>query len=238
MTNRCSLFLISLAFPVLAAAQPPAPPPPPDAPDSGAQITVSGRITHFNYGPDGRVSGMVVDGNNLVALPPDWAMQVELLAKPGETASITGVVAQGDAAPVGSGMRIVQPQSLRVAGKVFTETLPSSPAPYTGSGVIRQLNYGAQGEVNGFVLQDGIIARTPPFGATDISVVKPGARIAFSGFAAATPSGRTVVEVQSITVNGQTIAMNAAPPPPGPARGPRRGSRAVPLPPPPAPPQL
>ena len=140
--------------------------------------------------------------------------QLELLAKPGETAEITGVVASGSVAP-GSGMRIIHPQTLRVAGKVFTAGQPSSPAPWAGSGVIRQLNYGAQGEVNGFVLQNGVIARTPPFGATDISVLKPGASIALSGFAAATPSGRTVVEVQSITVNGQTIAMNVAPPPQG-----------------------
>src|ERR1700759_1084611 len=116
MTSKCSLLLISLAFPALVAAQ-----SPPPASDSATQTTVSGRITQFNYGPDGRVSGIVVERNNLVALPPDWAAQVELLAKPGETASITGAIASGGAAPVGSDMRIVHPQSLRVAGKVFTE---------------------------------------------------------------------------------------------------------------------
>jgi hypothetical protein len=230
-------FLMSMAaLPTFGIAQPP-PPPPAAAPVYAAQSTFSGRITQFNYGPEGQVEGIVVAPNNLIALPPDWAAQVEAVAKPGETARITGVVA-----PSASGMQIVRPQSIAVAGKVFTDVRPSAPAPYAGSGVVRQLNYGAQGEVNGFVLANGIIARRPPFGATDISVLKPGANIAISGFASPTPSGRTVVQVQSITVNGQTIAMNNMAPASGPDGEPGRGRRGRgPLgaaPPPPPPPEL
>jgi hypothetical protein len=214
--------------------QPPAP-----APLPAAASAVSGSISQFNYGPDGRVQSFVVTPNTLISLPPDWAMQVELLTKLGDPVRATGF-----AAPAASGIQIMQPQTLSVAGRTLNVAEPSLPAPYAGSGVIWSLNYGPQGEVNGFVLQSGIIALTPPMGTGDASVVKPGANISVSGFARTTPTGRTVVDVQTITANGQTIAMNPVPPGPGgpgprPGRGPGPGpgrSGAPPPPPPDAPP--
>lgn len=193
-------------------------PPPPAQPQSQS-TTLTGSISQFNYGPDGRIAGFVMAPNTLVNLPPDWAMQVEMLAKPGNSARVLGAVTTNAA-----GMQIVQPQSLEVAGKTLSLNPPSQPAPYAGSGTIRALNYGRGGEVNGFILQNGIIARTQPFGMSDLSVIKPGANISLSGFARSTPSGRTVVEVQSITANGQTIAMNMAPAA-GPGRGGPKGKR-------------
>jgi hypothetical protein len=224
------LFVASGASALLGQPSAPAPPPTPLA---GAVSSVSGSISQFNYGPDGRVQGFLVAPNTLVSLPPDWAMQVELLAKPGDPVRATGY-----ASSVSSGMQIVQPQTLSVAGRTLKVAEPSLPAPYAGSGVIRSLNYGPQGEVNGFLLQNGIIALTPPIGTDDVSVVKPGASISVSGFARTTPTGRRVVDVQTITANGQTIAMNPVPlspvgPGPRPGRGLRRGPGLGAVPPPP-----
>jgi hypothetical protein len=205
------LFGVLVCTTALLVAQP----PPPAAPTGTSVSSVTGNISQFNYGPDGRVESFVVTPNTLVNLPPDWAIQVEMLAKTGNQVRATGSLA-----PTASGMQILQPQSVDVAGKTLTMVDPSQPAPYAGSGVIGSLNYGPQGEIDGFVLQSGVIARTPAFGSSDVSVLKPGANISLSGFARSTPSGRTVVEVQSITANGQTITMNAAPPDaPGPGRG-------------------
>ena len=227
--NILSGFFVTAASALLG--QPPAPASPTLA---AAASSVSGSISQFNYGPDGRVQGFVVAPNTLISLPPDWAMQVELLAKLGDPVRATGY-----AAPPASGLQIMQAQTLSVAGRTLNIAEPSLPAPYAGTGVIRSLNYGPQGEVNGFVLQSGLIALTPPMGTGDVSVVKPGASISVSGFARTTPTGRTVVEVQSITANGQTIAMNPLPPGPGgpgprPGRGPGRGVVPPPPPPPPA----
>jgi len=181
------------------------------------------------------VEGFLVAPNTLVLLPPGWGMQIEMLAKRGDSVKVTGV-----AGPVASGLQAMDAQTITVAGRTFSFVEPAQPAPYTGSGVIRQLNYGREGEVNGFVFANGIIAGTPPFGASDISAIKPGVAIALSGFARITPTGKTVVDVQSITVNGQTISLAyAAPaPPPGPGRGGRgsREGRGGPPPPPPPPP--
>jgi hypothetical protein len=222
------LFVTACASALLG--QPPAPPPLP------AASSVSGSISQFDYGPDGRVQSFVVAPNTLISLPPDWAMQVELLAKLGDPVRATGFVA-----PATSGLQIMQTQTLSVAGRTLNVAEPSLPAPYAGTGVIRYLNYGPQGEVNGFVLQSGIIALTPPMGTGDVSVVKPGANISVSGFARTTPAGRTLVDVQTITANGQTIAMNPVPPGPSepgprPGRGPGRGPGPGRMPPPPPPP--
>jgi hypothetical protein len=224
------LFGLFVAAGTSALLGQPAPASPP-----AAVSTVSGNISQFNYGPDGRVQGFVVAPNTLISLLPDWAMQVELLAKPGDPVRATGY-----AAPAASGIQIMQPKTLSVAGRTLNVAEPSLPAPYAGTGIIRSLNYGPQGEVNGFVLQSGIIALTPPMGTGDVSVVKPGASISVSGFARTTPTGRTLVDVQTITAKGQTIAMNPLPPGPGgrgsrPGRGPGRdpGPGAAPPPPPP-----
>lgn len=212
-----------------------APPPPPAPPAQiGATTTLSGSITQFNYDPDGRIESVLLSRNTLVNLPPEWSMQMMGIAKPGDPVRVAGAVTQSP-----SGMQIIEPQTLNIAGKNFNLLQPAEPAPYTGSGVIRQLNYGHNGEVNGFMLRDGILARTPPFAVSDLSVLKPGAGVTIAGFARTAPAGKTVVDVQSIAVNGQTISLNMAPARdlgPGGRRGrrPPPGSVAVAPPPPPA----
>ncbi len=215
--NKMLFGLFALASSFMVVAQPPAP---------AAAITVTGGISQFNYGPNGRIEGFVVAPNTLISLSPDLAMQVEVLAKTGHQVSASGPVT-----PTVSGMQLMEPETVKVAGKTLMLTEQSPPSPYAGSGVVRSLNYGREGEINGFVFEGGIIALTPPMGTNEFSVVKPGAGIAVSGFARSTPGGRTVVEVQSITANGQTITLDRGPR--GPAPPPPTGGAPIPPPPPP-----
>jgi hypothetical protein len=234
--NLTILFLAAVCGLSPAHAQPPPPPPPVQGSGFAASGSLSGSITQFNYGQDGRVEGFVLAPNTLVLLPPEWAQQFESLAKRGDSVKVTGV-----ASLLASGMQVMDAQAVTVGGRTLSFVEPGQPVPYTGSGSIRQLNYGRGGEVNGFVLANGIIATTPPFGASDLSAIKPGVNISISGFAHTTPTGTTVVNVQSVTINGQTLALAGAgpesppPPPPGPGRG-GRGGRGGPPPPPPPPP--
>ncbi len=237
VTTLAATVLFAVACSSQVQGQPPPPLPDQQAP-MGVVSTVNGTISQFNYGPEGRVEGFLISPGTMVFLPPDWAMQVETIAKRGDPVKVTGY-----SAPLPSGMQVIDAQTLTVAGKNLSLLQPTQPSPYAGSGVIRQLNYDRDGTVNGFVLDNGMIARTPPFGTSDVSAIKAGAQIALSGFARTAATGRTVVDVQSITVNGQTISMNAGPfdappaPPPGPpgrgGRGGRRGRGDPPLPPPP-----
>ena len=137
-----------------------------------------------------------------------WAIQVEMPAKTGEQMRATSSLMQ-----MASGMQILQPQRLEVGGKTLTMTAPSQPAPYAASGVIRALNYGVR-EGQWVRVAERSHCPNAPFDASGMSILRPGASISISGFACATASGRTVVEVQSIAANGRTITMNAVPPAP------------------------
>src|SRR5580698_3905525 len=77
---------------------------PPPAPSTGPTSAVTGSISQFTYGREGRVEGLVVAPNTLVTLPPDWAIQVEMLAKIGNQVRVTGTVT-----PTASGIQIMDP---------------------------------------------------------------------------------------------------------------------------------
>lgn len=97
---------------------------------------------------------------------------------------------------------------------------PGQFTPYNGSGKVTQLNYNREGEVNGFLLDNGVFAKTPPpLGASLSSLVSVGQQVSIGGFSHQALNDRTIVDVQSI--NGQTIASGPGqpgppPPPPGP----------------------
>lgn len=123
---------------------------------------------------------------------------------------------------------------------------PVAAIPSSGSGRIKQLNYGPDGMVNGFVLNNGTLARVAPKAGRDpLPAIRAGATVAYSGYARNTISGRTVVDVETLTIHGQTLNMAMAPPPSGLADARQAGPEASaptpppagrPVPPPPPPP--
>lgn len=58
---------------------------------------------------------------------------------------------------------------------------PGPPAPYSGAGRIAQLNYAPDGAVNGFLLDNGTLAKIPPFNASNPTSIRVGARVSYSG---------------------------------------------------------
>jgi hypothetical protein len=214
-----------LGFGLLFAQRPPSPPP---SGFDAAPVTLSGPVEQINYDPEGRINGFLLAPATLIPVPPDWIAQFGAALRPGASVRVTGVPS---VTPFG--MRVLDPSSIVLAGRTLTLGQPAPPFPYAGESTIRQINYGPQGEINGFLLANGVLAHTPPFGANDASLLKPGARISVSGFAHVTPAGLTVVDVQSLTANGQTLALNL---PPAPPPRPRRRLRPGPPPPPPPPP--
>jgi hypothetical protein len=202
-------------------------PPPPDASMTQATTTVNGSITGLNYGPEGEVDGFVLSNNVLVNVPRAWSAKLDGVAHTGDQVSVTG---WQTASP--SGMRIIDSQTLKVGSKTFSRDQAGQAQAFQGSSTIKQLNYGRRGEVNGFLLQNGMLARTTPFAVVPAQI-KVGTSVTISGTVHQTMAGMNVIDVQTLAANGQTIAM-AAPPPPRPER-PGRHARLMPPPPPPAP---
>ncbi len=83
---------------------------------------------------------------------------------------------------------------------------------YTVRSAIQRFNFGSNGETNGVLLQNGTLALLPPELATQVlSSGRVGTTVSIAGTARQGVDGRTVVDVQTITVRGRVIG--SAPPP-------------------------
>lgn len=215
--------------------------PPAPAASSADYITASGKVTQLNYNREAEVGGFLLDGKILVQLPPRESGQFISTVHAGDALQVSGPSRTSQ-----NGFQTIDARRAKdgTTGKSFAAAEPGAAAPLSSSGRIRQLNYDADGSINGFVLDNGTLANTPPFGPSNPSSIKAGATIAFTGFAHKAPNGTTVVDVQNITLNGQalTLAQPIARRGPG-RRGPRpsgpgdlrSAARPTPPPPPPAP---
>jgi hypothetical protein len=205
----------------------PQPPPPPPAvrgrssggdPDGdpgrrwaatagGTFATVTGTISQFNYDQEAEVEGFLLSNNSLVQLPRGIAAKVVPSLPVGDSVTVAGMARTST-----SGFQTIAAQSIKdtTSGKSFEIPTPGAPAPLAGSGKIQQLNYGRGGEVNGFLLDNGVLAMVPPFSGSNPSSIKVGGTVAYSGYARRTMSDKTVVTVQSLTINGQQITLAPA----------------------------
>ncbi len=156
-------------------------------------------------------TSFLLNGNTLVTFPPHvgWALGSALRA--GESVQVSGY---GSA--TATGMQRIELQTISVDGKTLTAPQPEQFTSYNSSGKVTQLNYNREGEVDGFLLDNGAFLKTPPLLRASLSsMVSVGNQVSVTGYSHETMNGRTVVDVQSI--NGQTIAYA----PPGPPRPPR-----------------
>jgi hypothetical protein len=187
---------------------------------------VSGTISQFNYDRDAEVEGFLLNDKTLVHLPPQAAGRLTLSMHTGDNVQVTGN-AQTAAA---TGFKTIEAQAVqdRSSGKNFALPQPGAGAPYSSSGRIQQFNYGPDGAINGLVFDNGTLATLPPFSAANPSSLKVGSTVAVNGYATTTISGRTVVDTQSLTVNGQTISLNRPDGPPPPPVEPHKCAAAPP----------
>jgi hypothetical protein len=236
----CSALGCALATRGAAQGRPGGPRPRGPAERTGVYTTVSGTISQFNYDRDAEIEGFLLSNNTLVHLTPPTAVRIGNSVHKGDSVQIAGYAQNSP-----SGVQMVEAQSVedRTLGKTFSTPQPGAAAPYSGSGRIQQLNYGPDGAINGFLFDNGTLAAAPPFAATNPSFIRVGATVAYAGYARTTASGRTVVDVQSVTINGQQLALGGpggvpAPPPPPPAAAgpagpppPPAGGPAAPAPP-------
>jgi hypothetical protein len=196
--------VVSLTFACASLLLAQAPPPPPQSPSNNS--SVSGAISQLNYGAEMEVTSFLLNGNTLVTFPPHVGSALNSILKAGENVEVSGY-----GSPTQSGMQRIELQTISVGGKTLSVPQPGQFTSYSSSGKVIQLNYNREGEVDGFLLNSGVFAKTPPpFSTTLSSMVSVGSQVSVTGYSHQTISGQTVLDVQSI--NGQTIAY--APPPP------------------------
>lgn len=201
-------------------------PPPADPIQTGVLTNVKGKVSQFNFNREAEVEGFLLNGNTLVHLPPLTAARIESTVHSGDEVEVSGYAQTSP-----SGLQTIEAQTVqdRSTGKMLSVPQPGAAAPYSGTGRIQQLNYGRDGQVNGLMLDSGVLATFPPFSPANPSSIRVGATISYTGFARSTVGGRTSVDVQSISMNGQQL-MLAESRPNDPPRPPARAACA-PLPP-------
>ncbi len=176
--------------------------------DGGSNASVSGAISELNYGPEMEITSFLVNRNTLVTFPPHVGWTVSSALKVGENVQVTGY-----GSTTASGMSRIDLVTISAGERTLSVPQPGQFTSYNGSGTVTQLNYNREGEVDGFLLSNGVFVKTPPpFGTTLTSLAAVGSQVSVSGYSHQAMNGWTVVDVQS--VNGQTIA--AAGPPAGP----------------------
>lgn len=227
-----------VTFAISAQQQPPSPPagygtPPrpapgyvPPPPAYGTMTSVSGVITQFNYGPNAQPESFMLNRSTIVHFPPDLGCAVSGMVKIGDTVKVDGLATTNY-----YGTQTLELQDLNDSTneRQFSVPQPWSPTAYSASGTIRQLNYGPQGDINGFWINN-VLVHIPPMAPGTSSALQSGATASVSGYAHRTFNNKIAVDASSLTINGQTVPIYPAPPPvPGPPPPPASGT----LPPPP-----
>ena len=165
------------------------------------KTAVLGPVTQLNYGPEFELTGFLVGIDTLVAFPAQTGYVIAPNLKVGDTVKVAGFKSSTP-----TGLKRIEPLELANLsnGKSFTIPSQERTTVYACSGTVAQFNYGAEGQEVGFVLDSGVLARTPPsFSSVLRSLLRTGTPVAISGIGHKTVSGQTIVDVQAI--NGQPI---------------------------------
>jgi hypothetical protein len=170
MSNRenfRSAWLLSLAgaFAITAlslessAQDGPPPPVPADAAATARNLT--GTVQAWNLSPRGTYEGLILkSGDKVVQInfPPDLGGYVAQLATTGDSIKVTAYARES----AGDHDVFALATITGAKGSVLTVSRPEDARALHVEGKIASLNYGARGEVNGFLLDTGDFVHTGP----------------------------------------------------------------------------
>jgi hypothetical protein len=198
-----------------------------------------GIVKQYTLTPRGDVDGLILNDGTEVTLPPHLTNQIVFAVRPGDAVTIRGLKARS--LPLIEGASVT---NFATGVSVMDNGPPGGPdrstSEQTISGKIAAQLHGKRGEVNGAVLDNGIILRMPPLEAERMQgLMQPGQLVTVRGITLKTALG-TVIDASAIGAStDQLTELAARPGPAGPRGEPRRGPGIPPDfgPPPPRPPR-
>jgi hypothetical protein len=200
--------------------------------DSSQLPATNGTVRQYTLTPRGDVDGLILSDGTEVKVPPHLTGQIVYSIHPGDSVTIRGLRARG--------LPLVQAESITNSanGRTVVDNGPPGPA---GAGLETSLSgrvsatlHGARGEVNGALLDNGIVLRLPPpEGDRMQALLQPGQIVAVRGARLDTALG-SVIDVRAIGYSADRLSELPDAPPQPPGRGPRPGGPDA-FPPPPAP---
>jgi len=174
-----------------------------------------GTVKQYTLTPRGDVDGLILNDGTEVKLPPHLTGQIVFAIRPGDAVTIRGLKAF--ALPLVDAASVTND----VTGATVTDNgPPGGPGRWvnqqTISGRIATALHGRRGEVNGALLDNGIILRLPPPEAERLQAwLQPGQTVAVRGASLVTPMG-TVIDVTAIGASPDQLTELAIPLPAGP----------------------
>jgi hypothetical protein len=182
-----------------------------------------GIVKQYTLTPRGDVDGIILNDGTEVTLPPHLTSQIVFAIRPGDAVTIRGLKAR--ALPLVEAASVT---NFATGASVVDNGPPDGPDRFAGelttSGRVAAPLHGKRGEVNGAVLDSGIILRMPPPEAERVQgLLQPGQPVTVRGATLKTALG-TVIEANAIGASpDQLTELGAGPRPVGPRGEPRRG---------------
>jgi hypothetical protein len=209
----CGTALASSVVADFALTQPLPPAPaatPPTAPifDLQQLPETRGTVRRFTLAPAGELDGFLLVDGTQVHLPPHLSAQLAAAVRPGDTVSVRGY--RSAAAPLVVAVAVsdvstnqtVVDRGPPAPGAVTPPPPPGVPASgaqqTTLTGKVQSPLYSPAGDLNGAILENGVIVRLPPPTAyQSASLLVPGQVVTVQGWFLNTAYGQ-VVEAQAI----------------------------------------
>ena len=227
-------------------------PPPGDPAAAGARAaaydpqqfpSIRGEVERMSLTARGDIDGVILKDGTEVQTAPNLSTQMAFAIKPGDRVTIHGLRAA--ALPLVRAVSITDDVSHRtVSDSDVVASIDSAaerpapprgaslPAPGAGSetsGRVRMALHGPQGEVNGVLLESGVILRFPPGQTVQLnSLVQPTQSLVAEGVTVTNALG-TVVDVRQMGPSRDRLVAVGTPMPAGPPPAP--GAMPPPLPP-------
>jgi hypothetical protein len=190
-----------------------------------------GQVQQFTLTPRGDIDGLILTDGTEVKTPPHLSTEIAYSVKSGDAVVIHGLRAA--VLPLVRAISVTD----EVTGRTVVDNGPPGPArgpaaaPLAGfteaQGRVRMSLHGAQGEINGALLDDGTVLRLPPPEAYRFTaLLQPGQELVAEGTGSETAIGK-VFEVQEIGASREqlsivdTVPGRQLPPPPVPGSGPQ-----------------
>jgi hypothetical protein len=181
-----------------------------------------GTVKQYTLTPRGDVDGLILSDGTEVKLPPHLTGQIVFAIRPGDAVTIRGLKALA--------LALVDAASVTndATGATVVDTGPPGgpnrwATQQTISGRIAAALHGKRGEVNGALLDAGIILRLPPSEAERLQAwLQPGQTVAVRGVSLVTALG-TVIDVRAIGPSPDQMTELAVRLPAGPKGGGPKG---------------
>lgn len=156
----------------------------------------SGRVLQYSLSPRGDVDGVILGNGLEVFLPPHLGPLVVQTVRPGDAVIVHGLRAR--AVPMMQAASLTNAASGRTvltdaAAAVGSELPRERPRPMSVTGVVRMPLHGPRGDLNGALLEDGMIIRMPPpVAARSVDRLRAGSAVSAQGMGVAGPFGRVL----------------------------------------------